>query len=122
MLTVLIRISKINPGHLILDTTCAPADIRYPTDLSLLNEGREKLERIIDTLYESQKGNIDKPRTYRKKARKDYLKTAKMRKTRMKPLRKAIGKQLRYVARDLRATDSLLEQISIETLTPRQRQ
>jgi hypothetical protein len=28
-----------------------PGDIRYPTDLSLLNEGREKLEEIIDTLH-----------------------------------------------------------------------
>ena len=26
-------------GKLILDCSCAPADIRYPTDLSLLNEG-----------------------------------------------------------------------------------
>jgi len=38
---------KENKGKLILDATCAPADIRYPTDLSLLNEAREKLEAII---------------------------------------------------------------------------
>lgn len=37
-------------GKLILDATCAPADIRYPTDISLLNEAREKTEQIIDTL------------------------------------------------------------------------
>ena len=30
-----------NRGKLILDATCAPADIRYPTDLGLLNEARE---------------------------------------------------------------------------------
>ena len=29
-----------NQGQLILDATCSPADIRYPTDLSLLNEAR----------------------------------------------------------------------------------
>lgn len=29
-------------GKLLLDATCAPADVRYPTDLSLLNESREK--------------------------------------------------------------------------------
>ena len=35
--------SKESPkqGKLILDATCAPADIRFPTDLSLLNEARE---------------------------------------------------------------------------------
>jgi hypothetical protein len=35
-------------GKLLLDATCAPADIKYPTDLSLLNEAREKTEKIID--------------------------------------------------------------------------
>ncbi len=55
---------KENKGKLILDATCAPADIRYPTDISLLNEGREKLEAIIDTLYAPLQGIIKKPRTY----------------------------------------------------------
>ena len=27
-----------NQGSLLIDATCLPADIRYPTDLSLLNE------------------------------------------------------------------------------------
>jgi len=30
-----------NEGELLLDATCAPADIAYPTDLSLLNQARE---------------------------------------------------------------------------------
>ena len=42
-----------NHGTLMIDATCAPADIRYPTDLGLLNEGREKLEGIVDTLWEN---------------------------------------------------------------------
>ena len=33
-----------NQGTLIVDATCAPANIRYPQDISLLNEAREKLE------------------------------------------------------------------------------
>lgn len=36
-----------NKGTLTLDATCAPANIRYPQDISLLNEAREKLEAII---------------------------------------------------------------------------
>ena len=43
---------KNNRGTLIVDATCAPADIRYPTDCSLLNEAREKLEAMIDDLFE----------------------------------------------------------------------
>jgi len=34
------EIYPANQGKLILDATCAPADIRFPTDLSLLNEAR----------------------------------------------------------------------------------
>lgn len=95
-------------GKLILDATCAPADMRYPTDLSLLNEGREKLENMIDTLHEPLCGEARKPRTYRQRARKDYLSVAKCRKNSVRKLRKAVGKQLRYVARDLRIIDNLL--------------
>lgn len=40
-----------NQGKLILDATCAPADIKYPTDLGLLNQGREYTEKIIDALH-----------------------------------------------------------------------
>jgi len=35
-----------NKGKLLLDATCALADIRYPSDISLLNEARENLEDI----------------------------------------------------------------------------
>lgn len=40
-----------NQGKLILDATCAPADIKYPTDLELLNQGRKATEKILDSLY-----------------------------------------------------------------------
>lgn len=38
-------------GKLILDATVAPQAIRYPTDLSLLNEAREISEKVIDKLH-----------------------------------------------------------------------
>jgi IS5 family transposase len=56
-----------NKGKLILEATCAPANIAYPTDLGLLNEAREKLEHIIDVLHEPHKGKLQNPRTYRKR-------------------------------------------------------
>lgn len=98
-----------NKGKLLLDATCAPADIRYPTDLSLLNEAREKTEKTIDTLYNQELRLTKKPRTYRKRARKDYLKIAKQRKPQGKVTRKAIGKQLGYLRRNLSTIDFLLK-------------
>ena len=58
---------------MLVDATCTPADIRYPTDVGLLNEAREKSEEIIDILHEPNIGKSKKPRTYRNKARKDFL-------------------------------------------------
>ncbi|MBN2981764.1 IS5 family transposase [Cohnella algarum] len=91
-----------NEGELLLDATCAPADIAYPTDLSLLNQAREKLEKIIDILHEPERGKTRKARTYRERARKAYLAIAKQRRVKPRTMRKAIGKQLRFVSRDLR--------------------
>lgn len=61
-----------NSGTLIVDATCAPSDIRFPQDVSLLNEARENAEQIIDTLQEQSVE--EKPRIYRNKAHKDSLK------------------------------------------------
>ncbi|MDY6857611.1 MAG: IS5 family transposase [Thermodesulfobacteriota bacterium] len=109
-----------NEGKLILDATCAPSDIRYPTDLSLLNDAREKLEIIIDILHDPFKGKEKKPRTYRERARKDYLMTAKRRKKTYKEIRKSKGKQLRYISRDLRYIEDLVSRSSLELLSKRQ--
>jgi len=59
------EIYRKNQGKLILDATCAPADIRYPTDLSLLNEAREKLDDIIDIVHKTLGKPGKRPRTYR---------------------------------------------------------
>ena len=46
------------------DATCAPADIRYPNDLGLLNEARVASEGIIDSLHETVREKVfKKPRT-----------------------------------------------------------
>jgi hypothetical protein len=69
--------------------------------LDLLNQAREKAERILDEQY-GQGGQIGKkPRTYRKIARKEYLLVAKKPKARKKEIRKAIGKPWYYLRRDL---------------------
>jgi len=98
-----------NNGKLIVDATCAPADITYPTDLKLLNEAREKSEEIIDTIHAPFVGKKRKPRTYRQKARKDYLIVAKQKSPLYRKVRKAIGKQLRYLRRNLRNIEKMAQ-------------
>jgi len=98
--------STDNEGTLILDATCAPADIRFPTDVSLLNESREKLESIIDDLHIP---GTPKPRTYRQTARKQYLQFVRNRKPKRTDIRKAIKKQLGYICRDLGIVETFKE-------------
>ena len=95
-----------NSGTMIVDATCAPSNIRYPQDVSLLNEARESAEKLLDVLHDPAEGK--KPRTYRQRARKDYLKYVRYRKHTAKMTRKAIGKQLAYLRRDLDAIDGKL--------------
>lgn len=99
-----------NAGQLILDATCAPADIRYPTDLDLLNQARKWSERLIDELYASIPGQmVHKPRTYRQIARRRYLAIARKRKPSRRLIRKGIAQQLRYLRRNLAHIDHLVE-------------
>ena len=95
-------------GKLILDATVAPQAIRYPTDLSLLNEAREFSERIIDELYPKTDWK-KKPRTYREKARKAYLAICKQRRPSSKVRRRGIKQQLQYLRRNLGHIECLLE-------------
>ena len=105
-----------NSGTMIVDATCAPSNIRYPQDVSLINEARENAEKLLDVLHDPADGK--KPRTYRKRARKDYLKYARCRKHTAKMTRKAIGKQLTYLRRDL---DAINGKLSLgKSLTTRQ--
>jgi hypothetical protein len=104
-----IRKEESNRGTLILDATCCPQDIAYPTDIGLMNQAREICEDVIDSLYERVMHQYDyKPRTYREVARKDYLEYTKNRKQTAKKIRKHLRKQLQYVARDLRIIDDLV--------------
>ena len=107
-----------NNGTLIMDATCAPSNIRYPQDVSLLNEARENAEKILDVLHDPADGK--KPRNYRKCARKDYLRYARSRKHTAKKTRQAIRKQLQYLKRDLESIDQKL--LMGKTLTDHQRE
>lgn len=99
-----------NRGTLILDATCCPADIHYPTDIGLLNQSRELAEEAIDQLYEVIKSQYAmKPRTYRKNARKEYLAYSKKRKHTAKETRRCVHRSLLYLQRDIAHLENLVE-------------
>jgi len=109
-----------NKGKLLVDATCSPADITYPTDTGLLNKAREKTEKFIDELYAKVKDIMKKPRTYRKKARKQFLSFSKSRKPRKKKIRKTLRQQLNYIKRNLSHIITLAEKVGVQNLPKKQ--
>jgi len=95
-------------GSLIVDATACPQDIAYPTDIDLLNDARGKSEELLDVLY--PKSTLKKkPRNYRQKARKDYLKVAQKKTKTRKNIRTALRQQLGYLGRNIRSIDKILD-------------
>ena len=74
-----------------------------------MNQARIITEKTIDKLYKPLRQKLKtKPKTYRKKARKNYLKIAKQRKPRKKARLRAIKQQLQYIKRNLSHIENLL--------------
>ena len=99
-----------NKGKMLVDATVADQSIRYPTDLSLLNQAREISEQLIDELYK-QSDYAKKPRTYRRVARKSYLNLAKKKKPSRKTLRRGLREQLQYLRRNPGNVEQLIDNI-----------
>lgn len=101
--------TSTNQGSLLIDATCAPADIRHPTDLSLLSEARKVTEKLIDAIHPQVRESFGlKPRTHRKKARQQFLAVAKKKRPRISKIRKAIKQQLGHLERNLASIDALI--------------
>ena len=94
-------------GTLIVDATCVPSGIKYPTDTDLLNNARLDTERMISAMHDPSEGH--RPRTYSRIARKEYVNFSKKRTKKAKEIRRMIFKQLNYLKRNLRFIDSMLK-------------
>lgn len=90
-------------GTLIVDATCAPSYIKYPTDTDILNKAREQAEQIIKMLWDK---NGKRPRTYARVAHKEHVKFSRKRKKTKKEIRRMVFKQLRYLSRNIKIIDA----------------
>jgi hypothetical protein len=106
-----------NTGKLIIDATCAPEDMRHPTDIGLLNDAREHSERVIDFLWAASDRDGRKPLTYRRKARRQFLKAIRCRKPSGRHLRKGIRQQLGFLKRNLRTIGRMSGDVSLSVLS-----
>lgn len=99
---------EANSGTLILDATCAPQAIRFPTDTSLLDEARRNTERIIDSFHKAGLTDGKKPRTRRIKAKNLYNSFSKSRKKTRRSIKTCKRQQLNFIRRNLKAIDAVI--------------
>jgi len=104
---VLIERKIIKGKGMLMDATVFPEYVRYPTDISLLNEAREWTVRQIKRLGDSL-GN--KVRTYCRKALKEYLNFSKKKSRSRKLIRKTRKSLLQYLRRNVKQMQSLVDE------------
>lgn len=109
---------KKNKGKLMVDASCAPGDIHFPTDLGLLNQARKKSELMIDILWRTRCnfGEKVKPRTHRNKGRKAFTSILKQKNPGRKKVRAAINVQLCCLLRNFQTIDQLKVHSSLTNL------
>lgn len=99
---VLIERRIIKAKGMLADATVFPEEIKFPTDVGLLNDVRRWLVKTIRSLGE-------KVRTRRRKAEKDYLNFSKTKRKTKKIVDKAKKTMLQYVRRNLGQLEKILQ-------------
>jgi IS5 family transposase len=101
---VLIERGIIRARGLLADATVFPEEIKFPTDVGLLNDVRRWAVRTIKKLG-------GKFRTRRRKAEKEFLSFSKTKRKTRKTIRKAKKSMLQYVRRNLGQVEQLIKKI-----------
>ena len=86
-------------GVLKIDATCADAEVRYPVDVDIIEDGCRKTDCFIRRIC--KKAGISLPRTFYAKAREAYLLLVKMKKKGGKLVKETISVMLSCLHRDL---------------------
>ena len=101
---VLIERGIIRARGLLADATVFPEEIKFPTDVGLLNDVRRWLVRTIRRLG-------GKMRTRRRKAEKEYLRFSKTKRKTKKIINRAKKAMLQYVRRNIGQLETVLRAI-----------
>ncbi len=98
--------SRLHKGDLKIDATCSDAEIRYPTDIDLLNDGSYVLNRYMDQLC--SKFGLLRPITFTKQSRKVFLEVIKRKRKRKGLIKASKSKMLAYLYRDIQSFTHLV--------------
>lgn len=91
----------LHKGSMKIDATCCDAEIRYPTNVDLLEDGSRVINRYIGKLC--RKFHLPLPPTFGEQARKVYLGLVKFKKKSWSKVKKCKGFMLSYLMRYIRS-------------------
>jgi transposase, IS5 family len=103
---VLIDKKILKAKGMLADGTVIPENIKYPTDVGLLNDVRQWL---VGNIRRIGKDIGEKYRTYCRKGRQAYLNFAKKKRKTKKQVERAKRQMLQYVRRNLRQLEEVWE-------------
>ena len=106
--------STKNKGELMLDATCCPSDVKFPTDVSLLNEALERTHKMIDICHSFAEKSIKKPRTDRGQLRQIFLNISKAKRNSNKKIKKAIKTQLTALRNSIKSIVELYTNVGLK--------
>ena len=99
-------------GTMKVDATCCDAEVRYPTDCNLLEDGSRLIDRLLDKFCTAYK--IKKPQTHRVEARQAFIQLTKKKRRGKKLIDKTKLVQIRCLQADFQTfLDFLGKQSSI---------
>lgn len=100
------RQGRLHKGSMKVDATCSDAEVRFPTDVDLLEDGSRVINRYIDKLC--HEFSLVHPITFRKRSRLVYLDFIKMKRKSNRKLKSCKSLLLTYLIRDIRTFVNLI--------------
>lgn len=86
-------------GVLKIDATCCDAEVRYPTDTNLLEDGSKLIDRLLDKFC--ARHHVKKPQTHRVEARQAFIGYTKKKRKTGKLVEKTKLAQIRCLQADM---------------------
>jgi transposase, IS5 family len=113
------EVETFHKGTLKVDATCADAEMRYPTDIDLLHDGVEVVDRIIDHICE--KNGLPRPNTHLKEIHSKYLNVIKLRTKPKKQVHECMEYLLTMLYRNIKTSLKMLCHTSTALFTSMKR-
>lgn len=102
-------------GTMKIDATCCDAEVRYPTDSNLLEDGSKLIDRLLDKFCARHKAK--KPQTHRVEARQAFLQLTKKKRKGKKLVSKTKQVQIRCLQADFQTFLDFLGRHTTDFLT-----